>query len=50
MVSENAYDVMMFMMLCTSMQSKQVIMYTQSSKVLRFRLAWGFIGKHPLEV
>ena len=31
------YDVMM---LCTSMQSKQVVIYTQSRQVLRFRLAW----------
>ena len=40
-------DVMMFMMLCTS---KQVVMYTQSRQVLRFKLAWSLIGKYPLEI
>ena len=43
MVSEYEYDVMMFMMLCTSK-------YKQNKQVLRLRLAWGFIGKDPLEV
>ena len=46
MVSENAYDVMMFMMLCTS---KKVIMYTQSKQVLRYACIQ-LVGKYPLEV
>ena len=46
MVSENSYDVMMFMMLCTSIHTKQtscyvqIIIYIQSRQILRFRLAW----------
>ena len=45
MVSEYEYDVMMFMMLCTS-----TYIHKQSKQVLRFRLAWSLVGKYPLEV
>ena len=44
MVSEYEYDVMMFMMLCTSM-------YIQTKKKgLRFKACMGFVVKYPLEV
>ena len=44
MVSENEYDVMMFMMYV------QVNIYKQGKQVLRFRLACSLIAKYPLEV
>ena len=44
MVSENAYDVMMFMMLCTSnhIHIKQTSPQVQD--------CMGFVGKYPLEI